>query len=139
MIFLDGVFVDWKTEQQTYVALHSTDSKVRGAFSAVKKTLFIQDITESLGVATKDIRPNPVYEDSQPCVDILQAKYVTTRFKHIAVPIHFIDEQIWPGRFDIRKISTKLNLAESGTKPNPSSTHFRHFDQAIGFRFYPPP
>ena len=31
-----------------------------------------------------------------------------------------------------------LNMADSGTKPNPAPVLFRHFDQAIGVRFYPP-
>ena len=48
-------------------------------------------------------------------------------------------QQILHGKVDFFKIGTNLNLADSGTKPNPSPTHFRHFDQAIGVRFYPPP
>lgn len=71
-------------------------------------------------------------------IDSLNANTATRRVKHIAVPIHFINQQIKNGRVTLRKIGTRLNLADSGTKPNPSPTHFRHVDQAIGVRFYPP-
>ena len=133
-----GVIFDWKMEQQKVVALHSTDSETRGVFAGTKRGLTLQAIAEFLGFPNKNIYPTPIYEDSQPCIDILQANTVTTRVKHIAVPIHFIHHQIAMKKFTMVKIGTQLNLADSGTKPTPGPTHFRHFDQSIGVRFYPP-
>ena len=138
MAFLLGVIVDWKIGKQKFVALHSTDSEIRGTFSGVKRGANIQDITEFLGFPKKHIYPTPVYGDSQPCIDILQANTVTSRVKHIAVPIHYVHQQISRGLFNMCKIGTHLNMADSGTKPNPAPVLFRHFDQAIGVRFYPP-
>jgi len=95
-------------------------------------------VAEFLGFDDSNIRPLSIYEDSQPCIDILQARTVTSRVKDIVVPIHFIHDQIFLERILIRKIGTNLNLADSGTKPNPSPTHFRQYDHIIGVQFYLP-
>eukprot|EP00956_Cyclotella_meneghiniana_P036986 scaffold133488_cov39-Cyclotella_meneghiniana.AAC.5 len=63
---------------------------------------------------------------------------VTSRVKYIAIPIIYMYDYVKDGTISLHKIDTKLNLADSGTKPNPAPTHFQHFDQAIGVHFYPP-
>ena len=135
---VNGVALDWKHEQQRCVALHLTDSEIRGVFSCVKRGMTVQDVALFIGMQQDSLLPTPIYEDSQPCIDVLEAKTVTTRVKHIAVPIHFIHEHINDGRFVMRKIGTTLNLSDSGTKPNPAPIHFRQYDHTTGVRFYPP-
>ena len=130
--------LDWKHKQQRCVALHSTDSEIRGVFSCVKRGMNIQDVAIFMGMPRDSVLPTPIYEDSQPCIDVLDAKTVTSRVKHIAVPIHFIHDQIQDGLFVMRKIGTNLNLCDSGTKPNPAPIHFRQYDHTSGVRFYPP-
>jgi hypothetical protein len=131
--------IQHKCKQQKATSLHSTHSETIGACDATKETLYVQDICAFHGIDKDIYRPTPLYIDSQPCIDSLQANTVTTRQKHIVVPIHFIHEQIENGRVELRKIGTTLNLADSGTKPIPSSTHFRHCDHIIDVRFCPPP
>ena len=136
---LNGVAVDWKHDQERCISLHSTEAEVRGVFACVKRGMHTQDVSLAIGIPRKILLPSPVYEDSEPCIDILDANEVTSRVKHVAVPIHFIHDQIRThGRFVVRKISTRLNPADSGTKPNPSPAHFRHYDYSCGVRFYPP-
>ena len=138
LAFMNGVVVDWKTRQQSVVSLHSTEAETRGAADATKRGIFLQDICEFMGFHQSHIRPFSLYEDSQPCIDILVANTVTTRVKHVAVPIHFVHHHTKLGNLTIKKIGTHLNTADSGTKPNSSPVHFRHYDQAIGVCFYPP-
>ena len=138
--FINGVAIDWKTAQQKIVSLHSTEAETRGAADATKRGIFLQSICEFIGFEQSHIRPFTLFEDSQPCIDVLQAKTVTTRVKHLAVPIHFVHHHInILGDLTIKKIGTHLNVADSGTKPNSSPVHFRHYDHIIGVRFYPPP
>ena len=137
-VLVNGVAVDWKMKQDRCVALNSTDAETRCVLSGVRRGLYLQDVAHFLGLPLKDLRPTPIFEDSQPCIDICEAKTVTSRVKHIAVPIHFIHEKINDGRFKMYKIGTNLNPSDSGTKPSPAPTHFRHFDYTIGVRFYPP-
>ena len=133
-----GVAFDCKHEQQQCVTLHSTGSKIRGVFSCVKHGLTVQDVAQYIGMQSDSLLPTPIYKDSQLCIDVLEAKAVTTQVKHIAVPIHFIHEHTNDGRFVMRKIGTNLNLSDSGTKPNPAPIHFRQYDHTTGVRFYPP-
>lgn len=137
-VLLNGVILSHKVQQQRATAIHSTHSEIIGGLAATKESTYIQDVCTFLQLPRDDIRPVPIYIDSQPCIDALEANTVTTRVKHIAVPIKYINEQIQDGCIKLEKIDTTLNFADSGTKPNPSPTHFRHYDHVIGVRFYPP-
>ena len=66
-----------------------------------------------LGFTECHVRPLTIYKDS-----------VTTRVKHVAVPISFVHHHIVNGNIKIKKIGTHLNLADSGNKPNYSPAHF---------------
>jgi hypothetical protein len=135
---LNGVAVHWKMQQQKCIATMSTDSEARGCFAATKEGLQLQDICRFTRLPSNLIKPLPIYVDSQPCIDAIHSNTVTSRVKHIAVPIRFMHDQVEDNKVEFRKIDTKLNVADSGTKPTPTATHFRHFDQIIGVRFYPP-
>ena len=89
-------------------------------------------------IARALVRPLPIFTDSKPAIDSVNSNTVTSRVKHIAVPILYMHEQVKDNNIELKKIDTTLNLADSGTKPNPAPTFFRHFDHAIGVRFYPP-
>lgn len=133
-----GVAIHWKMQQQKCVAIHSTDSEIRGNFGATKEGLKLQDIAQFIRVPTKYFKPLPIYTDSQPAIDSINSNTITNRVKHIAVPIGFMHDQVSDGKVEFRKIDGKLNPADSGTKPTPAPTFFRHFDHVIGVRFYPP-
>ena len=129
---MNVVAIKHKCKQQKAIALNSTHSETIGTCDVMKETLYVQDIICAFLGIDKDI-------DSQPCIDSLQAIYSYNKTKTIAVPIHFIHEQIENERVELRKIGTTLNLADSGKKPIPSPTHFRHCDHIIGVGFCPPP
>jgi hypothetical protein len=138
LIFCSGVATNWKMQQQKCIALHSTDSEIRGNFAATKEALKTRDTAQFMRLPSKYYKPFPIYTDSQPAIDSIVSNTITSRVKHIAVPISFMNEQVKDGKIELRKIGTKLNIADSGTKPTPAPIFFRHFDYAIGVRFYPP-
>ena len=78
-----GVALDLKHEQQQCVTLHSTDSEICGVFSCVKRGMNIQDVAIFVGMTRDSVLRTPIYEDSQPCINVLEAKTVTSRVKHI--------------------------------------------------------
>ena len=92
-MLVHGMALNWNNQPQHYVALHSIDSEICGVFSCVKRGTTIQDVATYVEIPVDSVLPTPMYEDSQPCIDILEAKTVTTRVKHITVHIHFIHEQ----------------------------------------------
>ena len=138
LALLCGVAIHWKMQQQKCIAIHSTDSEIRGAFAATKEGQNLQNMFMFLPVPNAICRPLPIYCDSQPAIDSINANTVTSRVKHVAIPIMYMHEHVKDGTISLHKINTKLNLADSGTKPNSAPVHFEHFDQAIGVRFYPP-
>eukprot|EP00956_Cyclotella_meneghiniana_P008309 scaffold11091_cov47-Cyclotella_meneghiniana.AAC.1 len=136
---LNGVIVHNRVQQQRSIALHSTHSEILGSLAATKETGYLQDIYTHIGHPPSNIFPFPIFLDSKPCIDALESNAVTTRVKHISVPIKYIHEKIAADRIKLHWIDTNLNLADSGTKPNPSPVLTRHYDFLIGVRFYPPP
>jgi len=102
------VAVDWKHDQQKRVALHSTDSKIRGPFSCVHCGIRTQDVAQFIGMLLNYLHPTPIYEDSQPFIDVLEANKVTNRVKHIAVPIHYIHEQFMQAASSCTKLALIL-------------------------------
>jgi hypothetical protein len=83
--------------------------------------------------------PTILYEDNQACMDILAANQVTSRVKHIAVPIAYCHEQIRLMQVKREKVHTSLQVSDIGNKPNASTLHHRHRDTLCGKRFYPRP
>ena len=52
--------------------------------------------------------PTTIYEDIQPTSDIIKANYITSRVKHIAVPIHYVHEQYIILTIDLGKLKTTI-------------------------------
>jgi hypothetical protein len=136
---LNGVLINQKMNQQRATALHLTHSKIVADKSGTKQSIYLQDICTFLQLKNELIRPVPLFINSQPCIDSLEANIVTTRVKHIAVQISWVHDQIATEHVKLMKVDTiNLNLADSGTKPNPSPVFFRQYDYIIRVRFYPP-
>ena len=83
--------------------------------------------------------PTIIYEDNQPCIDIIRVGHISQRVKHITIPVEMIGEEINRGHNLPVKIPGILNPPDNGTKPNPSSTFHRLVRFCRGQRYYPPP
>jgi hypothetical protein len=92
LALLLGVIIHWKMERQNCVAAHTTDSEVRAFYVGTKINQYLRAIIEWMGIPLPE--PTDMYEDNQACMDILAANQVTSRVKHIAVPIPYCHEQI---------------------------------------------
>jgi len=137
ILALLGVAIHWKGVTQPAVSAHSTDSEVRTFYVATKLVQNIRPILKHLGI--KITAATKIYEDSQPTIDIVRANHLTTRVKHIAVPIAYIHEQYVLLTVDPQKIDGKLQPADIGTKALPGPQVDNHFDYMRGARFLPPP
>ena len=135
--FINGVIVIWIMQKQTCMAAHSTDAETRAYFTAMQYNKYWRMILEFMG--KRMTQPTTIYEDNQPCIDIIMAGQITKLVKHIAIPVAMINEDIAAGNNKPNKIDGKLNLPDNGTKPNPSSTFHRFYQWCRGQIFYPPP
>jgi hypothetical protein len=70
-------------------------------------------------------------------MDILAANQVTSRVKHIAVPIAYCHEHIRLMQVKPGKVHTLLQVSDIRNKPNASTLHHRHRNTQCGKRFYP--
>ena len=134
--FINGVIVIWTMGKQTCIASHSTDAETRAYYTAMQLNKYWRMILTFMGMDMSE--PTIIYEDNQPCIDIITAGQITKLVKHIAIPVAMINEDIAAGNSKPVKIDGKLNPPDNGTKPNPSSTFHRHYQFCRGQIFYPP-
>ena len=122
--------------KQACVAAHSTDAEVRAYFTGMQFSKYWRAVLQFLD---QDIsKPTIIYEDNQPCIDILKAGQITKLVKHIAIPVAMITEAINKKGSVPHKIPGVLNPSDNGTKPNPTDTFHRFFRFCRGQRYYPP-
>lgn len=87
-VVIGGVIVDHVAKQSGAIALHSTDAEIYGFCAATKRACFWHDLAIFFGLPTAG-DPIQLYEDSKPCIDIVQSNSISSRVKHLAVQIAF--------------------------------------------------
>lgn len=134
---LNGVIIDYKVAQQNCIALHSTDAEIRTTFSATKRAVYLFALARFIDLQCAN-KPITIYQDSQPCIEVVESNAMSSRVKHIAVPVLYVHEQIAHDKIRMEYIKTAIQPADPGTKPTSAPVMFRAFDYLIGVRHYPP-
>jgi hypothetical protein len=134
--FLFGVATDWKIGKQLATAAHSTDAELRSMFTAVKTTLALRAFMMHLGYGPP--KPTRHHEDNQPSIAIVSANQVTSRIRHIHIPVCYLHHQLDRGHFLPVFCKGTLMCADMCTKPVAGPLLSRHFDFIRGLRFAPP-
>jgi hypothetical protein len=136
-VVVAGVIVDHVAKQSGVVALHSTDAEIYGFCAATKRAIFWYELAIFFNLPTAG-EPIKIYEDSQPCIDVVQSNAISSRVKHVAVQIAFAYEKLSMGITSAEYIHTTLQPADAGTKPQSGPVMERAFNYLIGVRHYPP-
>jgi len=136
-VVIAGVIVDHVAKQSGAIALHSTDAEIYGFCAATKRAVFWYDLAVFLELPTAG-EPIKVYEDSQPCIDVVSSNSISSRVKHLAVQVAFAYEKVSMGVTSPEYIHTSLQPADAGTKPQSAPVLERAFNYLIGVRHYPP-
>jgi hypothetical protein len=136
-VVIAGVLVDHVAKQSGAIALHSTDAEIYGFCAATKQAVFWYDLAVFLELP-KAGEAIKVYEDSQPCIDVVSSNSISSRVKHLAVQVNFAYEKISMGVTSPEYIHTSLQPADAGTKPQSAPVLERAFNYLIGVRHYPP-
>ena len=137
IVIMAGVLIDYKMSQQSCIALHSTDSEILSTFGATKKALFLYKLAKFTDLSCSS-KPITIYQDSQPCIEIVESNTISSRVKHVAIPVLFTHENIVREVIQMEYIKTTLQPADPGTKPQSAPVLFRAYDYLTGVRFYPP-
>jgi hypothetical protein len=137
-VCLGGVTIDHQGKQQSFIALHSTDSETYQFSTGTRRSIFFYQLANFLRTPIAG-QPIIIYEDSQPCIDIVSSHQISSKSRHIAAPIAFTYEKICLGIVKPEHITTTLQPADAGTKPQSAPVLAHAFDYFIGVRYYPPP
>ena len=80
--------------------------------------------------------PTVHWEDNTSCISVVEAKRVTTRVKHIDIPVCFLQEQFDNGLFLPKYEKSSFMPADMCTKPCSGPIISRSTKWMTGFRFY---
>ena len=84
-------------------------------YRAVKKTKSIRIYMEALALHTS--APTVHWEDNIICISVVEAKRVTTRVKHINIPVCFLQDKFDNGIFLPKYYNSSVMPADMCTKP----------------------
>lgn len=116
-------------------AAHSTDAELRAMFMALKRTVAFRHFLEYLGYAQALPAPTRHHEDNQPSINIISANKVTSRVRHVHIPICYMHYHYDCGTFAPSFCKGTLMCADICTKPTAGPLHHRHFNWLRGARF----
>lgn len=108
-----GCTMSWKASLQHVITLSSTEAEYVAITKAVKESMWIQGITEELGI-TKDVAV--INCDIQSGIHLSKNQMLFERTKHLNVRLHLIRDVIDSGVVQVKKINTKDNPANMMTK-----------------------
>ncbi|CAM8900799.1 unnamed protein product [Rhodiola kirilowii] len=113
-----GCCISWKSQQQSIVALSSTEAEYIAATEACKEAIWLQGLLKEMTgkeyVTTLNI-------DSQSAIYLCKDPVYHERTKHIDVRLHFIRDLVDSKVVIIKKILGDINPADFGTKIVPTS------------------
>jgi hypothetical protein len=104
-----------KSRKQPIVATSSTHAEIRALHSLCIDIIYVVQICEELHRPIS--LPAIVMEDSQPTIDLVTDLSIRAkRSKHFLMLIAYVREKVSEGLIEIRKVATKVNLADVLTK-----------------------
>ena len=115
IVYFGGIPVSWNCKKQSCVALSSMEAEYLALTDAVKETHWLSSILKTELLNSFEQRP-VVYTDSQSAIYFVKNEVENNRSKHIDLKFHFIRDWINKGFFELKNISTKVNVADIFTK-----------------------
>jgi hypothetical protein len=108
-----GNCVSWKSQQQSIVALSSTEAEYIAATEASKEAIWLQGLLRE--IEGKNY-VSKLHMDSQSALYLYKDPMYHERTKHIDVRYHFIRQKVAEQTILVKKIDGKINPADFGTK-----------------------
>ena len=126
-------------DKQSYMAAHSNDAGIRDYFTAMMTNRYLRPVLAWLWCPLPG--PTTIREDNHPAIDIMMAGHISSRVKHMAVPIVMIYEDIQQQSSQPKNIPGVLNPGNLGVKPLPLAASSLHYNahQVCGHQHLPFP
>jgi hypothetical protein len=112
--YLGGSLICWCSTDQGSLSTSTAESEIK----AVNHTLKCEVIANR-GILTKMgwiQSPTVIEEDNQACIDASVVSHMTKRMKHLALTENFLKEKFADGTCILKKVESKNNNADIGTK-----------------------
>ena len=134
---LNGVAIDWACNIQSKVAADSTLAEITALYSTCRKAIVLHHFLTTGIFHTNVMKPIIIFADNEAAIGLLKSNKLTYRSRHEDVPIAFCYENYLLGYYKFHHISTKLNAADTSTKPSTGPIMQRHWKFLHSLRFYP--
>jgi hypothetical protein len=112
LIKMNGDSVNWSSRKQRTVALSSAEAEYMAISETAKEAKWIKQLLQEMKV-TNNIT---ILTDNQAAKQIATNDIYHDRTKHIDIRYHFVRNDIANGVYDIKWISTRVQLADVFTK-----------------------
>ena len=108
-----GNCISWKSQQQSVVALSSTEAEYIAATEAAKEAIWLTGLLNEI----QNTSYVPVLHiDSQSALYLCKDPVYHERSKHIDVRLHFIRDLVDTKQIIVKKVKGDYNPADFGTK-----------------------
>uniref|UniRef100_A0A803PTS7 Uncharacterized protein n=1 Tax=Cannabis sativa TaxID=3483 RepID=A0A803PTS7_CANSA len=133
-IFIGDYLISWKTKKQTTISRSSAEAEYRALAAASSEITCIQYLLNDLLIP--QTVPAFIYCDNQSAIHIANNPTFYERTKHIKLDCHFIREKIKASAIRLIPVNTTLQLANTFTKPLPSTILSSHIRKMFVYDIY---
>ncbi|CAJ2640159.1 unnamed protein product [Trifolium pratense] len=126
---LFGTAVTWKANQQSVVALSTTQAEYIALVEGVKEAIWLKGMIGEMGISQGCVK---IHCDSQSAIHLANHQVYHERTKHIDIRLHFVRDMIETKEIMVQKIASEENPADMFTKSLPRAK-FKHCLDLINF------
>ncbi len=126
---LFGTAISWKANQQSVVALSTTQAEYIALVEGVKEAIWLKGMIGELGITQECVK---VHCDSQSAIHLANHQVYHERTKHIDIRLHFIRDVVESKEIVVEKVALEDNPADVFTKSLPRSK-FKHCLDLMNF------
>ncbi|GAU50946.1 hypothetical protein TSUD_411390 [Trifolium subterraneum] len=121
--------VTWKANQQSVVALSTTQAEYIALVEGVKEAIWLKGMIGEMGINQGCVK---IHCDSQSAIHLANHQVYHERTKHIDIRLHFVRDMIETKEIIVEKVASEENPADMFTKSLPR-VKFKHCLELINF------
>ena len=126
---LFGTAISWKANQQSVVALSTTQAEYIALVEGVNEAMWLKGMIGELGITQGCVK---IHCDSQSAIHLANHQVYHERTKHIDIRLHFVRDMIESKEIMVVKVASEENPADVFTKSLPRS-RFKHCLDLVKF------
>ena len=113
VIRLESSILSYKSKQQPFVTLSSTESEYVSLAMALQELKWIKNLLDEANIK---IKLKVVYSDNQACIRLAKNKSSMNKTRHLDIKLQFMKYLVISGEFDLQYVTSEENQADIFTK-----------------------